>query len=124
MKVKELKNVIDRLDPEADVLAAVNAIDVGHEEVQGSRLVAVYPKVGETAVSGTEVAAGPALNSKPTVAGRPTKHNQVHLKWGVMEGDIDEDLVPLILSLWQYGIRTVASCQENRPGIAWVEFLT
>ena len=37
---------------------------------------------------------------------------------------MDEEIAPLILALWKADIYTVNSCQENMPGIAWVEFLT
>jgi hypothetical protein len=35
---------------------------------------------------------------------------------------VDEGLAPLILALWRADIDTVNSCQENRPGVVWVEF--
>jgi hypothetical protein len=35
---------------------------------------------------------------------------------------IDEGIAPLIKALWDLDIRTVNSCQENRPGIIWIEF--
>jgi hypothetical protein len=38
--------------------------------------------------------------------------------------EVDEELAPLILALSQLGIETLNSCQENKPGIAWVEFAT
>jgi hypothetical protein len=39
-----------------------------------------------------------------------------------MDARIDEMLAPLIKRLWQNGILTCNSCQENRPGIAWIQF--
>jgi hypothetical protein len=37
---------------------------------------------------------------------------------------VDEELAPLILALWKRGIDTCLSCQENRPGVAWIMFPT
>jgi hypothetical protein len=37
---------------------------------------------------------------------------------------VDEELAPLILALWQAGIDTHMSCQENFPGITWIHFPT
>src|SRR5262249_6077338 len=53
-----------------------------------------------------------------------TRHRQVWVEWDGYGADVDEELAPLILALWKKGIVTCNSCQENRPGIAWVEFLT
>lgn len=52
------------------------------------------------------------------------KHNTVHVKVGNFEADIDEELAPLIEEIWKADIPTVNACQENRNGIAWIEFLT
>src|SRR5262249_44089247 len=52
------------------------------------------------------------------------EHKQVTVRWKGMEAEVDEELAPLILTLWKNGIVTTNSCQENRPGIAWIEFLT
>ncbi len=52
------------------------------------------------------------------------RHNQQLISWGGQEAEVDEELAPLILGLWKRGIVTVNSCQENQPGIAWIEFLT
>jgi hypothetical protein len=35
---------------------------------------------------------------------------------------IDRGIAPLIRAIWDLGIRTVNSCQENQPGIMWIEF--
>src|SRR5262245_12701217 len=49
-------------------------------------------------------------------------HKQVPIQWGIRRAEVDEGLAPLILALWRAGIDTVNSCQENRPGVVWVEF--
>jgi hypothetical protein len=41
-----------------------------------------------------------------------------------MQASIDEDMASLIGELWKAGIVTVTSCEENRPGIAWIQFAT
>jgi hypothetical protein len=51
-------------------------------------------------------------------------HEQVSIMWQDRQAEVDEELVPLILALWKLDIDTCNSCQENRPGIAWIEFLT
>jgi hypothetical protein len=37
---------------------------------------------------------------------------------------IDRGIAPLIRAIWDLEIRTVNSCQENQPGIMWIEFVT
>jgi hypothetical protein len=37
--------------------------------------------------------------------------------------EVDEGIAPLLKALWDLGITTCNSCQENKPGIAWIEFL-
>jgi hypothetical protein len=44
--------------------------------------------------------------------------------WQDWQAEVDEGLAPLILALWQRGIETVMSCQENFPGVVWVMFRT
>jgi hypothetical protein len=56
--------------------------------------------------------------------GNRVMHKQVRITWGNRTTEVDEELGPLILALWKLGIDTVNSCQENRPGITWIEFLT
>lgn len=51
-----------------------------------------------------------------------TQHKQVRVKVGEFEADVDEELAPLIKQLVMAGIGTELSCQENRPGIAWIMF--
>jgi hypothetical protein len=38
--------------------------------------------------------------------------------------EVDEGIAPLLKALWNFGITTCNSCQENRPGVVWIEFLT
>jgi hypothetical protein len=38
--------------------------------------------------------------------------------------EVDEGLAPLLKAIWDLGIMTCNSCQENKPGIMWIEFLT
>jgi hypothetical protein len=38
--------------------------------------------------------------------------------------EVDEGLAPLLKEIWDFGIRTCNSCQENKPGTMWIEFLT
>ncbi len=51
-----------------------------------------------------------------------TEHKQVVVEWQGRKAEVDEGLAPLILALWQRGIETVMSCQENRPRVVWVMF--
>src|SRR5262249_41909334 len=53
-----------------------------------------------------------------------TEHTQVPVHWDGRSAEVDEDLAPLILALWQAGISTNACCQEGQPGRAWIEFTT
>jgi hypothetical protein len=52
------------------------------------------------------------------------EHKQVPIAWEGRYAEVDEDLAPLILSLWKVGIDTSNSCQENLHDFAWVEFPT
>jgi hypothetical protein len=38
--------------------------------------------------------------------------------------EVDEEIAPLLQAIWDSGINTCNSCQENKPGIIWIEFLT
>jgi hypothetical protein len=51
-----------------------------------------------------------------------TEHPQVPVAWGGRHAEVDEGLAPLILERWRAGIDTLNSCQEDRPGVAWVNF--
>ena len=35
---------------------------------------------------------------------------------------VDEGIAPLLLTLWDAKIRTCNSCEENEPGMMWIEF--
>jgi len=35
---------------------------------------------------------------------------------------VDEGIAPLLLTLWDAKIRTCNSCEENEPGMIWIEF--
>lgn len=37
--------------------------------------------------------------------------------------EVDEGIAPLLNAIWNSGITTCNSCQENKPGIIWIEFL-
>lgn len=37
--------------------------------------------------------------------------------------EVDEGIAPLLKAVWNSGIMTCNSCQENKPGIVWIEFL-
>jgi hypothetical protein len=55
---------------------------------------------------------------------RETIHKQVLIGWRGRYAEVDEELAPLIQAIWRAGIDTINSCQENQPGIAWIEFAT
>jgi hypothetical protein len=38
--------------------------------------------------------------------------------------EVDEGIALLIQDIWSFGIATSNSCQENKPGIIWIEFHT
>jgi hypothetical protein len=52
------------------------------------------------------------------------EHPQKHIKVGRREACVDEGIAPLIEELWKADIDTCLSCQENRPGIIWIDFIT
>ncbi len=54
----------------------------------------------------------------------PYQHKQVKVKYGDRFITVDEKIKPLLEALWDRGIDTLNSCQENRPGVAWIEFMT
>jgi hypothetical protein len=49
-------------------------------------------------------------------------HKTVLVKWDGYEARVDEGIAPLIKEIWKAGIFTLLSCEENRPGIMWIEF--
>lgn len=61
------------------------------------------------------------LPPAPTSVGH-SKHKTVPIEYAGFSADIDEGIAPLILELWKADIMTFNSCQENRPGIIWIEF--
>jgi len=52
------------------------------------------------------------------------KHRTVKVQVGEMQADIDEEIAPLIRELWEAGIETLNSCQDNPSGFVWVQFAT
>lgn len=52
------------------------------------------------------------------------KHETEIVRYGDCEAEIDRKIAPLILKLWKLGLDTHNSCEENSPGIVWVQFLT
>lgn len=38
--------------------------------------------------------------------------------------EVDKLMAPLLEAIWSFGIVTCNSCQENKPGIMWIEFLS
>lgn len=54
---------------------------------------------------------------------RNPDHKQINIK--TKKGyniQIDEGLVPLIKLLDDFDIETINSCEENKPGIVWIQF--
>ena len=54
------------------------------------------------------------------------EHRQVgcYDPWEYETVMIDRGIAPLIRAIWDLEIRTVNSCQENQPGIMWIEFVS
>ena len=50
------------------------------------------------------------------------QHKTVLVKWDGFEAWVDRGIAPLIEEIWKAGIFTLLSCEENRPGIMWIEF--
>lgn len=52
------------------------------------------------------------------------EHKQIRISHPAFEEavDVDEGIALLLVALWDRGIMTCNSCQENPPGTAWVEF--
>lgn len=53
-----------------------------------------------------------------------TKHNQVkiHNPFRNELMEVDEGMAELLPLLWANDIKTIMSCQENKPGYAWIMF--
>jgi hypothetical protein len=73
---------------------------------------------------GPPAASPKTTKRRPPRIGEHTGHKQVWVEWRYEGAYIDEELAPLIRALWQQGLRTCNSCQENQPGVAWIEFPT
>jgi hypothetical protein len=53
----------------------------------------------------------------------PPMHPQRAIKLGGTTIEVDAKLAPLIQGLFRTGILTCMSCQENEPGITWLQFV-
>lgn len=55
-----------------------------------------------------------------------TEHRQVAILDPTSKAmiEVDELMAPLLQAIWSYGIITNNSCQENRPGVMWIEFFS
>jgi hypothetical protein len=64
------------------------------------------------------------FKSVPIVSGHGLHHKQVKLTHPTLgyTAEVDEDISPLIQLLWDKGLDTGMSCQENQPGLMWIEF--
>jgi hypothetical protein len=52
-----------------------------------------------------------------------TKHKTITVTFNEISEEIDEKIAPLIKSLWELGINTFNSCENNVPeGWVWIEF--
>lgn len=51
-----------------------------------------------------------------------TEHKQVAVDCFGTTVEVDEGLADLLQEIWKAGIDTELSCQENQPGVAWIEF--
>src|ERR1043166_8042577 len=63
------------------------------------------------------------VSHQTVVAAPPLRpyHPPRTLRLGDEPIEIDQKLVTLIRRLWYAGIRTCSSCQENEPGIVWIQ---
>lgn len=52
------------------------------------------------------------------------QHKTVRVRYGSMDAPIDIMIAPLIKELWKRDILTMNSCQENKPGIIWIQFIS
>jgi hypothetical protein len=52
-----------------------------------------------------------------------TEHKTKLIQFGDWQAKIDEDIADLVLNLWELGLITLNSCQDNVPkGFVWIEF--
>jgi hypothetical protein len=49
-------------------------------------------------------------------------HAKVLVRVGAVQQEIDEAVAPLVEELWQAGIDTWRTCQEDEPGLALIDF--
>jgi hypothetical protein len=49
-------------------------------------------------------------------------HEQVRISCEGREEDVDAEIAPLVLALWQAGVDVLCSCQELEPGLACLQF--
>jgi hypothetical protein len=54
----------------------------------------------------------------------PAGHKRVRLAHEDWEEFVDEELFPLLRLLWNVDIMTFRCCQEDAPGIVWLQFMT
>lgn len=51
-------------------------------------------------------------------------HATKFIKVGKRSANIDLKIAPLVKLLWELDIDTCNSCEENRPGVIWIEFFS
>ena len=56
------------------------------------------------------------INRKP--------HETVTLTYGDKSVEIDTGIAPLIYEIWKAGLHTDNSCEEKKPGIIWISFIS
>ena len=54
----------------------------------------------------------------------PTEHEMIEIYNPIFEENvkIDKGISELISLLWEVGLMTINSCQENKPGVMWITF--
>jgi hypothetical protein len=62
------------------------------------------------------------LDTRDTAPRPANRHPTQQVRVGEWEADIDVAIAPLIRLLWQAGIETTMSCQQDGFGYVWVEF--
>lgn len=50
------------------------------------------------------------------------KHNPEHEQVLIEGKYVDKGIANLLKLIWSKGIKTVNSCEENKPGIIWIQF--
>jgi hypothetical protein len=51
-------------------------------------------------------------------------HVQTHAYDGYKSLFVDKGLKTLLEGIWAHGCSTLNSCQENKPGIVWIQFVS